>query len=347
MATPPKRSCSELPPSPSSAASSPGNRSKVKRISIEGNIAAGKSTFVNILKKCNEDWEVVPEPIARWCNVQSNQDEFQELTTSQKSGGNLLQMMYEKPERWSFTFQSYACLSRIRAQVKAFGGKLREAEKPVLFFERSVYSDRYIFASNLYEAECMNETEWTVYQDWHEWMNSQFGADLELDGIVYLRAAPELKTEQRPERGKVTIAQRSSPEILTWSWRCAGPCFPDIAASSCTERYHVTAQYRKKVYLYFSEMPKQNLLTWERGRTGIPMEYLEKLHYKHESWLHHRNMSLDFAYLQDIPILTLDVNDDFKDDKQKQECLIEKVKWNHTNFTVGNKTITNLPHPHY
>ncbi|KAG8593390.1 hypothetical protein GDO81_000813 [Engystomops pustulosus] len=265
MATPPKRSCSDLPPSPSSATSSPGKRSKVKRISIEGNIAAGKSTFVNILKKCNEDWEVVPEPIARWCNVQSSQDEFQELTTSQKSGGNLLQMMYEKPERWSFTFQSYACLSRIRAQLKAFGGKLREAENPVLFFERSVYSDRYIFASNLYEAECMNETEWTVYQDWHEWMNSQFGADLQLDGIVYLRAAPE----------------------------------------NCLKRIYCRGREEEQ---------------------GIPMEYLEKLHYKHESWLHHRNMRTDFAYLQDVPILTLDVNEDFKDDKQKQECLIEKVK---------------------
>ncbi|CAH2301478.1 deoxycytidine kinase [Pelobates cultripes] len=265
MATTPKRMCIELTPSPTSTSSSSPGRRKVKRISIEGNIAAGKSTFVSILKKCNDDWDVVPEPIARWCNVQSCQNEFEELSTSQKSGGNLLQMMYEKPDRWSFTFQSYACLSRIRAQLKAFGGKLKEAENPVLFFERSVYSDRYIFASNLFEAECMNETEWTVYQDWHEWMNNQFGADLELDGIIYLRANPE----------------------------------------KCLNRIY------------------------SRGREeeqGIPVEYLEKLHYKHECWLHHRTMRMESNYLQEIPILTLDVNEDFKDDEQKQEHLIEKVK---------------------
>ncbi|XP_020010286.1 deoxycytidine kinase isoform X2 [Castor canadensis] len=254
MATPPKRIC------PSPATSSEGTR--IKKVSIEGNIAAGKSTFVNILKKGCEDWKVVPEPVARWCNVQSTQDEFEELTTSQKSGGNVLQMMYEKPERWSFTFQSYACLSRIRAQLASLNGKLKDAEEPVLFFERSVYSDRYIFASNLYESDCMNETEWTVYQDWHDWMNNQFGQSLELDGIIYLRASPE----------------------------------------KCLSR----------IYL--------------RGRNeeqGIPLEYLEKLHYKHESWLLHRTLKTNFDYLQEVPVLTLDVNEDFKD---KHESLVGKVK---------------------
>ncbi|XP_063466465.1 deoxycytidine kinase isoform X3 [Symphalangus syndactylus] len=181
---------------------------------------------------------------------------------SQKNGGNVLQMMYEKPERWSFTFQTYACLSRIRAQLASLNGKLKDAEKPVLFFERSVYSDRYIFASNLYESECMNETEWTIYQDWHDWMNNQFGQSLELDGIIYLRATPE----------------------------------------KCLHR----------IYL--------------RGRNeeqGIPLEYLEKLHYKHESWLLHRTLKTNFDYLQEVPILTLDVNEDFKD---KYESLVEKVK---------------------
>lgn len=39
--------------------------------------AAGKSTFVRLLEQYDKEWEVVPEPIARWCNVQSQHDEFE------------------------------------------------------------------------------------------------------------------------------------------------------------------------------------------------------------------------------------------------------------------------------
>nr|XP_020638402.1 deoxycytidine kinase-like [Pogona vitticeps] len=237
----------------------------LKKVSIEGNIAAGKSTFVHLLERYNDEWEVIPEPIAKWCNIQTSENEHQELSTSQKNGGNLLQMLYSKSTRWTYTFQTYACLSRVKAQLKPVSAKLYEAEHPVQFFERSVYSDRYVFASNSFESGDLDETEWAIYQDWHSWLLNQFESNLELDGIIYLRTTPEKCMERLKRRGR-------------------------------------------------------------EEEQDIQLEYLENLHHKHETWLHERTMKVDFDNLGDIPVLVLDVNEDFKNDEIKQEYLLEKVK---------------------
>ncbi|KAM8760311.1 deoxyguanosine kinase, mitochondrial isoform 1-T1 [Acanthopagrus schlegelii] len=175
---------------------------RVKRVSIEGNIAVGKSTFARLLQAASPDWEVMAEPVSKWQNIESgtkkDNDDAPQTTVS-----NLLQMMYQDPKRWSYTFQTYSCMSRLRTQLQPPPARLLSSEgTPVQVYERSVYSDRYIFALNMFELDCINSTEWTVYQDWHSLLVEQFGHQVELEGIIYLRAPPEKCMERLVQRGR-------------------------------------------------------------------------------------------------------------------------------------------------
>ncbi|XP_015278486.1 PREDICTED: deoxyguanosine kinase, mitochondrial [Gekko japonicus] len=175
-----------------------------KRLSIEGNIAVGKSTFVRLLKKAFPEWHMTTEPVSKWQNVQAAQSN---QASSSQSFGNLLQMVYQEPYRWSYTFQTYSCLSRLKAQLQPLPVKPQEF---VQIFERSVYSDRYVFAKNLFEIGHLTEIEWIIYQDWHTFLLQAFGNRVALDGFLYLRASPEvclerLRQRARPEEKEVQL----------------------------------------------------------------------------------------------------------------------------------------------
>ncbi|RVE68278.1 hypothetical protein OJAV_G00089270 [Oryzias javanicus] len=152
---------------------------RVKRVSIEGNIAVGKSTFAKLLQSACSDWEVVAEPVSKWQNIKSGCSQ-QKHGSPQTTVSNLLQMI------WSLLLLT--CSS--------------QREHPVQVYERSIYSDRYIFALNMFELGCINDTEWAVYQDWHSLLVEQFGHQVELEGIIYLRAPPEKCMERLKLRGR-------------------------------------------------------------------------------------------------------------------------------------------------
>ncbi|KAG2468810.1 TIA1 protein, partial [Polypterus senegalus] len=200
---PAKHCCSAGVGTGESHASSP----PVKRVAIEGNIAVGKSTFARILQAENKHWEIIPEPLSEWQNIQTTDEPSKK---SQHSVSNLLQMMYQDSSRWSYTFQTFSCMSRIKAQLRPVSSRLLNSEQPVQIFERSVYSDRYVFALNMFNMGSINETEWAVYQDWHTFLIREFGKRLELEGIIYLRAQPQVCKERlsrraRPEEKGITI----------------------------------------------------------------------------------------------------------------------------------------------
>ncbi|XP_051896882.1 deoxycytidine kinase 2-like [Pristis pectinata] len=247
-----------------SSSAGEAGRPAVTRISVEGNIAVGKSTFAGLLQQMGSDqWEIVPEPIGKWCNVSTSSNSKE--PAAQKSVGNLLQMLYQDPHRWSYTFQSHSCMSRIKTHLAPLLPRLLKAAEPVQIFERSVYSDRYVFASSLYELGCLNATEWAIYQDWHTFLLNQFGIRIALEGIIYLQASPEKCLERLQQRGR-------------------------------------------------------------NEEKNVQLDYLEKLHSQHENWLVNKSTQVHFEHLKTIPVLVLDVNEEFENDKSRQETLLKQVK---------------------
>uniref|UniRef100_A0A5F8HFH0 Deoxyguanosine kinase n=1 Tax=Monodelphis domestica TaxID=13616 RepID=A0A5F8HFH0_MONDO len=182
------------------AESGPAPRRAPRRLAVEGNIAVGKSTFVKLLVKTFPEWHIAAEPITTWQNIQAVGTP---TAGPPQSVGNLLDMMYQQPSRWSYTFQTFSLLSRLKAQLAPSPERLWQAQQPMHVFERTVYSDRYIFAKNLFENRFLNDVEWAIYQNWHSFLLQEFTSHMLLDGFIYLQAAPQICLKRLHRRARV------------------------------------------------------------------------------------------------------------------------------------------------
>lgn len=159
------------------------------RIALEGNIAAGKSTYLDIVRR-KYRVTCVDEPVGKWQNVSSQ--------GGKPVGGNLLDLFYKDPNRWAYTFQSYAFLSRMEAHLEA----LQNNDAEVLVMERSIHSDKHIFATNCWRSGLFNEVEWSIYCEWQRWILARFDAGTGIHGLVYLRTRPETCLARLQKRGR-------------------------------------------------------------------------------------------------------------------------------------------------
>ena len=128
-------------------------------IFVEGNIGSGKTTFLSLLEKKYPNCQVIYEPLEKWT----------ELSDSQ--GKNILQYFYDDMNRYTYTFQSFAFLSRAMLLDKI------DQKVDIVFIERSIFSDKNIFAKNCYQNGSMSEIEWNLYNKWFEWMISKLKLD--------------------------------------------------------------------------------------------------------------------------------------------------------------------------
>ena len=143
-----------------------------KIFSIEGSIGSGKSTLIRELKnKLDTNWIFVLEPISEWNDVKD------------KAGENILTKFYKNQQKYAFSFQMMAYISRL-ARLKQV---IRDHPKAVIITERSIFADRHVFAKMLYDNNKIEEVDYIIYLKWFD----EFLEDVRQSGIIYLQVKPE------------------------------------------------------------------------------------------------------------------------------------------------------------
>jgi deoxyadenosine/deoxycytidine kinase len=151
-------------------------------ITVDGNIGAGKSTLLEFIRNDIPDVEVLVEPVAEW------------LTLKNAEGKSLLELFYEDKRRWAYTFQNCAILTRLRATKKA----METTTKKVIITERSVLTDRFIFAEMLRDSGDIDQLEWQLYMNWFD----TFASNMPHAGIIYLTTGVGTSAGRIVKRGR-------------------------------------------------------------------------------------------------------------------------------------------------
>jgi deoxycitidine kinase/deoxyguanosine kinase len=149
---------------------------KIKFVSIEGNIGSGKTTLIHNLKekyKDREDILFLEEPIDIWNLIQD------------KNGKTVLEYFYGDLGKYAFPFQVMAYTTRLQLMQETIANASPKVK--VVVMERSLEADANIFAKMLYEEGIMNTIEYQIYS----LMTENNWEDYGVDGIIWLQTEPE------------------------------------------------------------------------------------------------------------------------------------------------------------
>lgn len=154
-------------------------------LAIEGNIACGKSTFLEAIRTRyagNPRVIFLDEPVDMWQSIRD------------KYGVSMLQKFYQDPKKYAFSFQMMAFFTRYELLEKA----MKENTDCVIITERSIFTDRYIFAQMLHDSGHIEDVEYQIYLRWFEY----FSKFVKIDHMVLLQTDPSISLERVSKRGR-------------------------------------------------------------------------------------------------------------------------------------------------
>ena len=160
-------------------------------ISIEGNIGSGKSTLLANLRehyKNNDNVIFLKEPVDEWAKIKDI------------NGTTILEKFYADQEKYSFSFQMMAYVSRIKVLRDTLKEKNIGQDKKhyIIITERSLYTDKMVFAKMLYDSGKIEDVNYQIYLNWFD----TFSGEFPVHKVIYVKAAPEQCYERIAKRSR-------------------------------------------------------------------------------------------------------------------------------------------------
>lgn len=149
----------------------------VQIITIEGNIGSGKSTLLAHLKekyKHNSNIIFLREPVDEWECIKD------------KEGVTMLEKFYSDQKTYSFSFQMMAYISRLNLLKDA----IKTNPDSIIITERSLITDKMVFAKMLYDAGNIEEVNYQIYSKWFDC----FACEYPIKKIIYVNSSPKYVT---------------------------------------------------------------------------------------------------------------------------------------------------------
>ena len=160
-------------------------------ISIEGNIGSGKSTLLANLRehyKNNDNVIFLKEPVDEWAKIKDI------------NGTTILEKFYADQEKYSFSFQMMAYVSRIKVLRDTLKEKNIGQDKKhyIIITERSLYTDKMVFAKMLYDTGKIEDVNYQIYLNWFD----TFSGEFPVHKVIYVKASPEQCYERIAKRSR-------------------------------------------------------------------------------------------------------------------------------------------------
>jgi len=158
-------------------------------ITIEGNIGSGKSTLLEHLKKkynyddANNNIIFLREPVDEWESIKD------------ENGTTVLQKFYGDQKAYSFSFQMMAYISRLALLKEA----VEKNPNAIIITERSLLTDKMIFAKMLYDSGNIQHIEYQIYSKWFDC----FAKDYPINKVLYVNSSPEICYSRIHERSRL------------------------------------------------------------------------------------------------------------------------------------------------